>query len=573
MLKEKQLYLLGIAANIEQQIDTHHFNNEVEETNNLSITQQEKALLLNTWLQPLIMELSKKYPEYRMGIYSRKIDRILAIGPNYRPDLLFQVTNPIYLGSYETGDYSFNDIDSSFTLRVKPFLSVTYPIIFNGKIIGHTWASIKTENLNLEIRSLVIKLIIFALFVWVFSLVALYLAFLSLHTALDTMASQIKNQDDNLEDFRTFPELLPIFDTIINLRESLKQEYLEKQQINQELHISKQITIELLDGLEDAFYSLDKDYKITYINAAALALAEKDRDNVVGKIVWNVFERYTTEFYQVLQNAYNARQPLSRQIYIKSIDKWYENRFYFFTNGGMAICCRDITESKKKEWDLTRLDRLSLVGKMAAGISHEIRNPLTTVRGYLQWFATKERFRTYSSQFELMIEELDRANHIISEFLSVAKDKPITIEEHNLKKIVESILPLLESDALLSGKGITTELHNLPSLLLDQMEMRQLIINLVRNALEASEIGQSITIRTSVDEAQVYLEVSDQGKGIPTEILSQLGTPFVTTKDNGTGLGLATCYAIINRHNGNIDVKLKERGTTFRVSFPLQSSL
>lgn len=571
LLKEKQLYLLGIAVTIERQFDIHEFNAEVEKIDQLAIGPQEKALILNAWLQPLLMEISSKYPEYGMGIYSKKIDRILAIGPNYRPDLLFQVTNPIYLGSYATRDYSFNEIGNSVAFNGKPILSVTYPITLNGKIIGHTWSSLKVENLDVEIRSLVIKLILCALFFWAFSLVALHLVFSNLHTALGTMAKQIKNQDDDRENFHDFPELLSIFDTIIELRESLKQEYLEKQEINQELSISKQATTELLDGLEDAFYSLDKDHKITYINTAALTLADKERDYAVGELVCNIFTTTCTpEFSQHLEHAYTIQQPLSRQIYVESMDKWYENRFYPYSNGGMVVCCRDITESKKIEWDLTRLDRLSIVGKMAAGISHEIRNPLTTVRGYLQWFSRKELFSHYTSQFELMIEELDRASHIISEFLGVAKEKRITIEEHNLKKIVESILPLLASDALLNGKSIITDLQNIPNLLLDQMEMRQLIINLVRNALEASDIGQSITIRTRVDNTQVYLEVSDQGKGIPTEILPQLGTPFVTTKDHGTGLGLATCYAIINRHQGNIDVKLKARGTTFRVSFPLE---
>lgn len=572
MLREKQLYLLGIAASVERQLDNHNFNVEVEKIDQLAISQQEKALLLNSWLQPLLMEISEKHPHYGMGIYSKKIDRILAIGPNYRPDLLFKVSNPIYLGSYETGDYSFNDIEKSVAFNGKPILSVTYPITLNGNIIGHTWASMTTKNLNSEIHSLLIKLMFSALFFLALSLFALHVVFSNLHTALDTMATQIKNQDDNREHFHEFPELLSIFETIIELRESLKQEYLEKENINQQLHINKQITMELLDGLEDAFYSLDKEYKITYINTVALALSGKERHHAVGKKIWKVFETYTPEIFQELENAYKIRQPLSRQFYMESIDRWYENRFYPFANGGMAVCCRDITESKKIEWDLTRLDRLSLVGKMAAGISHEIRNPLTTVKGYLQWFCKKESFKNYDSQFKLMIEELDRATHIISEFLNVAKEKRITIEEHNLNDIIQSILPLLESDALLSDKSIVTDLQTIPNLLLDQREIRQLIINLVRNALEASERGQCITIRTKIAGVQVYLEVSDEGKGIPVEILHKLGTPFITTKDHGTGLGLAICYAIIDRHNGTIDVKLKERGTTFRASFPIQPS-
>ncbi|WP_378956464.1 ATP-binding protein [Pelosinus sp. sgz500959] len=229
----------------------------------------------------------------------------------------------------------------------------------------------------------------------------------------------------------------------------------------------------------------------------------------------------------------------------------------------------DVTERKLMEKEMSRMDRLNLIGEMAAGIAHEIRNPLTTVRGFLQSFMRRKEFTQFDSQLNLMITELDRANSIITEYLSLAKDKPLDQSPQNLNKIVKDLLPLMESDALLNEKWIITELSaDIPTLLLDSQEMRQLILNLVRNGLEAMLPGGQLTIGTFVETQQVVLFIQDQGMGIPMEIKQKLGTPFLTTKEKGTGLGLPICFSIVNRHNAKIDIKTGNYGTTFMVKFP-----
>lgn len=229
----------------------------------------------------------------------------------------------------------------------------------------------------------------------------------------------------------------------------------------------------------------------------------------------------------------------------------------------------DITERKLMEQEMSHIERLNLVGEMAAGIAHEIRNPLTTVRGFLQSFMRRTEFSQYNSQFNLMITELDRANSIITEYLSLARNKRLDQSPQSLNKIVETMLPLMESDALLNEKWIVLELSDdVPSLILDVQEMRQLILNLVRNGLEAMLPGGKLTIGTFSEDEQVILFIQDQGEGIPTEIMQKLGTPFMTTKETGTGLGLPICFSIANRHHAKIDVQTGETGTTFMVKFP-----
>ncbi|TGE33859.1 ATP-binding protein [Desulfosporosinus sp. Sb-LF] len=229
---------------------------------------------------------------------------------------------------------------------------------------------------------------------------------------------------------------------------------------------------------------------------------------------------------------------------------------------------QEILERKRAEIEMAKLDRLNLIGEMAASISHEVRNPMTTVKGFLQLLRHKQNSRD-REHFDLMIEELDRANSILSEFLSISRTKSTIFESHNINDIVTSTLPLVQADAQTNDNLLTVELNNVPNLQLNIQEIRQLLLNLVRNGLEAMSGGGQLRIRTFSTNSEVALAVSDEGKGIEQFVLEKLGTPFFTTKEKGTGLGLAVCYGIVSRHNGRINVETSPIGTTFNVYFEL----
>ena len=233
----------------------------------------------------------------------------------------------------------------------------------------------------------------------------------------------------------------------------------------------------------------------------------------------------------------------------------------------LLITTRDIEERKQMENEIVRLDRLELVGEMAASIGHEIRNPLTTVRGFLQIYQGK--YSDDNDSLNLMIEELDRANSIITEFLSLARDKFVELKPASLNAIVTKILPLLRANAMMQEKDVKVEIGDIPALLLDEKEINQLIHNLVNNGLDSMSYGGCVTISTFVEEDNVVLSIQDQGKGVKPEAIEKLGTPFFTTKENGTGLGLAICYGIAKRHNAKIDIATSDNGTTFFVRFAI----
>jgi two-component system sporulation sensor kinase C len=233
---------------------------------------------------------------------------------------------------------------------------------------------------------------------------------------------------------------------------------------------------------------------------------------------------------------------------------------------------RDITLRKKLEQMSSLFDRMNMVGSMAATVAHEIRNPMTTVRGYLQVMGRKHEYQKDNDKFKLMIEEIDRANCIIREYLSLSREKLVVLRQCSLNNIIQALFPLIQADANSSKVYVNLDLISIPDLLLDENEIRQLMLNLVRNSIEAMPSGGDLNIRTFLDGNKVVLSITDQGEGIPSHVLDKLGTPFITTKDTGTGLGIPICYQIAHRHNANISINTSHKGTTFFVYFNPQYS-
>ncbi|TYP71870.1 two-component system sensor histidine kinase NtrB [Paenibacillus methanolicus] len=236
---------------------------------------------------------------------------------------------------------------------------------------------------------------------------------------------------------------------------------------------------------------------------------------------------------------------------------------------GAAVLAQDVTELSLLQGEAERMERLSLVGQMAASITHEIRNPMAVIRGFIQLMRERspENQREY---FRIVMDELDRANGIINDFLSMAQTRLSERSPASLHDLIDDLLPLLMADANMRGLTIELELADeMPLLLLNAKEIKQLILNLCRNGLEAMEERKgTLRIRTRAMPAHVELQVADDGHGIPRERLERLFEPFFTTKTQGTGLGLAMCLGIAERHGGTIRVESEPgAGTTFTVRF------
>lgn len=232
---------------------------------------------------------------------------------------------------------------------------------------------------------------------------------------------------------------------------------------------------------------------------------------------------------------------------------------------------QDLSRRHNYEQELTRLDGLRRLGEMAATLGHEVRNPMTTVRGFLQMLQMQDPSSENIPYFSLMIEELDRANDIINEFLGMARHNQVDRCRKPLHGIISALQPMLLAQAVSKDLNLQLALDSEceGELMLDEGEVRQLIINLACNGLDAMRPPGTLTISTYREAAEMVLAVSDQGEGIAADVLEKINVPFFTTKAGGTGLGLPVCYRIAARHGARIEVSTGPDGTTFYVHFPL----
>ncbi|WP_027085898.1 ATP-binding protein [Cohnella panacarvi] len=235
---------------------------------------------------------------------------------------------------------------------------------------------------------------------------------------------------------------------------------------------------------------------------------------------------------------------------------------------GILHVGQDITELERLKDEVGRMERLSLVGQMAASITHEIRNPMAVIRGFVQ-LLSKRGNADQESYFRIILDELDRANAIINDFLSLAQNRIVEKEPGNLHDLLNDVIPLIWADANMRGQLFEAKLcDNMEPLELNGKEIKQLILNLARNGMEAMNDKGVLRIETINLQDVVQLRVIDSGIGISKEKQERLFEPFYTTKASGTGLGLSLCLSIVERHNGKIHVESAlGQGTTIIVSF------
>lgn len=358
-----------------------------------------------------------------------------------------------------------------------------------------------------------------------------------------------------------FPEGLVIFYRDITDRKTAELKLRESQDRFRKIFEA--------DPVMKGIISIDKN-KIIAVNDAWLKTLGYARAEVVGK-QFDAFAggEKTSAFLADL--CRNPQQIAGRKIKLKT--KAGEPRYCLLytelikLNQENCLLCTivDRTEQYHMEAEIAWLERLNLVGQMAGGLGHEIRNPMTAVHGFLQLLSRKPEYQQDKEYFEIMFSELERANTIISEFLVLSKREVKPRVKSNLAAVVRNLAPLIEATALRQNKNVIFQLSELPDVYINEKEIKQVILNLVQNGLD---VAKQVTLKTYCENDMVVLDIIDDGPGIAKHVLDRLGTPFLTTKENGTGLGLPISFSIVRRHGGQIAIKTSEQGTTFSVKLP-----
>ena len=339
----------------------------------------------------------------------------------------------------------------------------------------------------------------------------------------------------------------------------------------------------LFNAIQEGVIVTDAEGRITYLNAAAGQLLGIDPERALREPL----SSYLRDFDW--QKIWSADKDEWRKVYAHELEVFYpQQRFLNFyivpvadeENSivtGMAIILRDVTESRKRTESAIESEKLSAITLLAAGVAHEIGNPLNSLNIHLQ-LMERDLKKLPPSQAEglrdnlrVAHDEIARLDQIINQFLRAIRPTQPELQPTSVNEVVADTLALMEHEIADRDILVEQELaEGLPRILLDRAQIKQAFYNVIRNALQAMRSDGILRICTETDESNVSVSFIDSGHGIAPEQIGQLFEPYFTTKETGTGLGLMIVQRIVREHGGTIEIESdKDRGTTFRIKLPV----
>ncbi|WP_246096664.1 ATP-binding protein [Paenibacillus sinopodophylli] len=331
-----------------------------------------------------------------------------------------------------------------------------------------------------------------------------------------------------------------------------------------------------INHTSDAIHLTDLDGKVIQVNRAFELLFGYEEEEAIGLVHPILPISHETEKRQMLNQILSGKVlPAQETMRMTKLGELIPVSVTISpirdsdgTIRAFASISRDMRSRNKMEELLRRSEKLTTVGQLAAGVAHEIRNPLTTLRGFLQ--LQQESKKLALSHVALMLSELDRINLIVGEFLILAKPQATRFVTKDLRDVLEDVIALMNSEALLHNIEFRVSLTEERCLIsCEENQLKQVFINLIKNAIEAMPSGGKIHIYITHKREYIAIAITDEGMGIPEEMISKIGDPFFTGKETGTGLGIMVTQRIINSHRGTMEIKSQVNvGTTINLMLP-----
>ena len=337
------------------------------------------------------------------------------------------------------------------------------------------------------------------------------------------------------------------------------------------------IADEVVTSLPVGLIATDKDGKIAFYNSAAERITGLNLSDAQGKDPENILPNHFCGLTESLDRGESISEREMECEFTEdkivpvsvSASKIINEEGQFV---GQVLIIRDLGEVRRLQGEIRRKEKLAAIGGLAAGVAHEIRNPLSSIKGIATYF--KNKFDENSDDEEMagvMIEEVERLNRVISELLEFARPTDLKPKATNVTSLIEHSVRLIEKEASTKNIKIKLDLSHQPlSAEIDSDRFSQCLLNLYINSLQAMEKDGQLSIKNSLtDDNLIAIEIRDTGSGIKAENLNKIFDPYYTTKTKGTGLGLAIVHKLIEAHNGNIRVRsVPGQGTTFIIGIP-----
>lgn len=364
--------------------------------------------------------------------------------------------------------------------------------------------------------------------------------------------------------------------------------------IDQDINNSNILVGEInLDFLENQINKFLTDSKQIYsiVNKNGEAIIENGfnsssivTNNLFGKTKYIIEDRIQGAWYRCLgkeQKDFSWYLICSEEISLTHFFLDFSSRMIFiFVFLILAIFAIEFLTYKKLLIDLeverkeifVRQEKIKVVSQLAATVAHEVRNPLTSIKGFMQLAKRKGSTVFNSEVIDVIEKDLERIELVITEFLQLSRPHVEKKETINLQNVIREILVLIEPFAILHNVLIYERLETVTDIQGDKNLLKQAFINLLKNAIEAKNKREGfVEVNLTQQENKLIVSIKDNGKGMPQEILDNLGTPFYTTKPEGTGLGLTVVYSAVEKHEGSINIQSwQEKGTEFTITIPIK---
>ncbi|MEH7308824.1 PAS domain S-box protein [Neobacillus drentensis] len=355
----------------------------------------------------------------------------------------------------------------------------------------------------------------------------------------------------------------------------------EKKEMALKLAESQQQYKSLFEYSPDIVYMMDLSGTITNLNSQYDVITGCKREEMIGKNIKNLLpKKYIRYLPKFISTVVEDMKPVMYEINIPHANG---NRIILqctslpiIINGnttGIIGYGSDVTKLRETEERLRRTEKLSIVGELSASVAHEIRNPLTSLKGFVQLLQVEDEKHQYF--YQIMLDELNRINHIVGELLLLAKPQILKYTKADLQKLLKDVISLLSTEASLYNVQIDSSFPEKEIVIeCEPNQLKQLFINIIKNSIEASQKGGTVSIDLEKSEGnKVLIIIKDNGCGISKERLEKIGEPFYSSKEKGTGLGLTVSFKIVQSHQGTIQFdSQKNHGTSVRIALPVKQN-
>lgn len=557
---EKEKKLSGIVRRLDVELDDKfsHFAH---------LARAERIAALNRALSPITEKIAAAFPGTGVGYYHRELDAIIT----YAPASLYQNNVGLTINDSHPGREVMATrqplVYSGHQVRGH-IMNSMIPVERQGAVIGYIWANELSEDIRQQAWKMDVRIAAVLICGLMSSLLLIVIFSRRMSASIDVINQGLEGLAQNLH--IRLPALPGEMGQISHRVNALAQALGETQTLNDLI----------VENAADGVIAIDKSGCVTAMNPAAQQITGYQRDELLGQPYAGLFtdNDYTSPVLDTLERGIEHRAlEVSFPSKERTIELIVTTSQLRNVNGelvGALVIFSDLTARKEAQRRLAQAERLATLGELMAGVAHEVRNPLTAIRGYVQILKQQDTQLHHQEYLTIILKEIDAINRVIQQLLDFSRPRQGPRQLVNLNEVIAESLVLIQTSGLQARIDFTCEYCEAPApILADRELLRQVVLNILINAVQSISARGSIRIRTwRYDDAHQAIAITDDGCGIPKDLQHKIFEPFFTTRASGTGLGLALSQRIISAHQGDILLASKPgHGTTFTIILPVRS--